>query len=927
MVQWGGDPEVQVYSLNADGQSVESSLSTENKLIFVYTITIIEYILLWWWMRQNKLVLRHKGQRESVKKMAARQILLPFFETIILLFPFLTLMRGFCVHAFVVNNTFAEMQSLEQWADLSLLESATYGAFLLGMLLFQISFVPMYLLETTIGPEVYKSALWWSSWLAGGLFVTSLAPSIFGVIAANLAAAAPHENMMIIGASGSAESSSSLSFFYSSSLYMKIDEFLHNKSAHVYPILGYLGLVAFGWVCLLVRIAQYKNPRWGCMLQSYVGVAALYYIIVAFALFHFLHQSTPTAIFSSSVSPPNSSLSSTRGGAEGFGSLISGSASSSSSMGGGGRKGLLTSRARSSSGAGGSSARDTVEEGKMYLAYADCGMAMILPLMLWLTLREEAQWWRAFALQVMGTRRTMSGVENIPIQTAHQMLREHLRMIDFTELDFLGRGGSGASGSVYRCRYQGQLVAAKTFLEKAISISDLLRVAKEAFLCHRVRHPHVVEFLGMCVSPPNLYLVFEWCTHRSLLNMLLDLSNTKLPWRTRVRFALEVAKGLNALHKIGAVHRDVKTENILVTLNQNGRFTCKLCDFGSSRLIATLYNNNNNNAIIAGATDSKIRRGRRRRRRRGRNSTRTTTTTSTSTSHNSCTNMVIDIAASSDNNNNNTTTTTTAKEAKMHSNRFVDNKTNYNYYQDSYQNNEYKGYLVDDADDDDDDDKGLRHREIPSGSTASRDHDGGDGCDNDDSSDNHHQQQHHQQQHQQQQQHFRLDLDLYMQKAFQEDRFLTGLVGTPAYMAPELLQNIHCGRNTITALSRKVPYGQAIDVFSFAYVMWELLTRRQVYSSKKFTFKEIHTQVLAGKTPSMPPPMPCQTLHSDFTELMRDCWLMVPAKRPTTAHLVRKLKGMYQRIKHIQKSETPAAIALNVNTDHIDYKPLSRNST
>lgn len=289
--------------------------------------------------------------------------------------------------------------------------------------------------------------------------------------------------------------------------------------------------------------------------------------------------------------------------------------------------------------------------------------------------------------------------------------------------------------------------------------------------------------------------------------------------------------------------------------------------------------------------------------------------------------MVIDIAASSDNNNNNTTTTTTAKEAKMHSNRFVDNKTNYNYYQDSYQNNEYKGYLVDDADDDDDDDKGLRHREIPSGSTASRDHDGGDGCDNDDSSDNHHQQQHHQQQHQQQQQHFRLDLDLYMQKAFQEDRFLTGLVGTPAYMAPELLQNIHCGRNTITALSRKVPYGQAIDVFSFAYVMWELLTRRQVYSSKKFTFKEIHTQVLAGKTPSMPPPMPCQTLHSDFTELMRDCWLMVPAKRPTTAHLVRKLKGMYQRIKHIQKSETPAAIALNVNTDHIDYKPLSRNST
>lgn len=46
-------------------------------------------------------------------------------------------------------------------------------------------------------------------------------------------------------------------------------------------------------------------------------------------------------------------------------------------------------------------------------------------------------------MQVMGMGRHMSGVENIPIQTAHQMLQGHLSMIDFTELEFLGRGGSG----------------------------------------------------------------------------------------------------------------------------------------------------------------------------------------------------------------------------------------------------------------------------------------------------------------------------------------------------------------------------------------------------------------------------------------------------------------------------------------------------
>lgn len=52
-----------------------------------------------------------------------------------------------------------------------------------------------------------------------------------------------------------------------------------------------------------------------------------------------------------------------------------------------------------------------------------------------------------------------------------------------------------------------------------------------------------------------------------------------MPWKDRVRVALEIASALNYLHRNQFIHRDVKTENVL--LEQDG--TAKLCDFGFSR--------------------------------------------------------------------------------------------------------------------------------------------------------------------------------------------------------------------------------------------------------------------------------------------------------------------------------------------------------
>ena len=53
----------------------------------------------------------------------------------------------------------------------------------------------------------------------------------------------------------------------------------------------------------------------------------------------------------------------------------------------------------------------------------------------------------------------------------------------------------------------------------------------------------------------------------------------ELPWRTRIQIALDVAKAVAYLHSRGIIHRDLKSENILISSD----FSAKVCDFGFAR--------------------------------------------------------------------------------------------------------------------------------------------------------------------------------------------------------------------------------------------------------------------------------------------------------------------------------------------------------
>ncbi|RZC56198.1 hypothetical protein C5167_015058 [Papaver somniferum] len=146
--------------------------------------------------------------------------------------------------------------------------------------------------------------------------------------------------------------------------------------------------------------------------------------------------------------------------------------------------------------------------------------------------------------------------------------------------------GHGSCGTVYHGLWCGSEVAIKEFSLFEYS-NDLLHSFKqEVLLMKRLRHPNVLLFMGAVTTPQHLCIVTEYLPCGSLYQ-LLRRSTTRLDWRRRALMAVDIARGMNYLHRCRPpiVHRDLKSSNLLVDKNWN----VKVGDFGLSRLKHATY--------------------------------------------------------------------------------------------------------------------------------------------------------------------------------------------------------------------------------------------------------------------------------------------------------------------------------------------------
>jgi eukaryotic-like serine/threonine-protein kinase len=145
----------------------------------------------------------------------------------------------------------------------------------------------------------------------------------------------------------------------------------------------------------------------------------------------------------------------------------------------------------------------------------------------------------------------------------------------------LERLDSGAHGVVFRAQRAGHPEAGLFALKMARKERDA-RFEREAALLQRVRHPAVPRFedAGLWTSPTGSrhpYVVMEWVEGFTLYDWARERERST---REVLHVLAQVARGLEAVHAVGAVHRDVKGDNIRVT--PGGRAV--LVDFGSGWL-------------------------------------------------------------------------------------------------------------------------------------------------------------------------------------------------------------------------------------------------------------------------------------------------------------------------------------------------------
>ncbi|KAF5840389.1 kinase-like domain-containing protein [Dunaliella salina] len=148
--------------------------------------------------------------------------------------------------------------------------------------------------------------------------------------------------------------------------------------------------------------------------------------------------------------------------------------------------------------------------------------------------------------------------------------------IPYEELDIQDKIGGGGFSIVYRGFWRGTPVAIKKWFDPSMSDELMQEFREEVMTLQSLRHPNVLQFLGVCMKPPNLCMVTEHMPFN--LHSVLYTSKTQLDKPKIIEMAKDIARALSYLHsrKPAVVHRDIKPANFLV----DRAFKVKLCDMG-----------------------------------------------------------------------------------------------------------------------------------------------------------------------------------------------------------------------------------------------------------------------------------------------------------------------------------------------------------
>src|ERR1051326_1321156 len=108
----------------------------------------------------------------------------------------------------------------------------------------------------------------------------------------------------------------------------------------------------------------------------------------------------------------------------------------------------------------------------------------------------------------------------------------------------------------------------------------------------KVRHIHLNELRVLKIMRPNVaqvddgsyYMVWEFIDGTNIQKWIAQ--NGAMPPRLTIEISIQALNGLDHLHSMGLIHRDISPENIMLSQDHHGKLLVKVIDFGIAKSLA-----------------------------------------------------------------------------------------------------------------------------------------------------------------------------------------------------------------------------------------------------------------------------------------------------------------------------------------------------
>ncbi len=149
-------------------------------------------------------------------------------------------------------------------------------------------------------------------------------------------------------------------------------------------------------------------------------------------------------------------------------------------------------------------------------------------------------------------------------------------------LEIIGDGGVGVVYRARRVKLE-RMLAVKVLHESLVQDDGFVRrFQREAVAMSRLHHPHCVAVSDFGVHESRPYLVLEYVPGQNIRKLLEQ--GPFEPARA-VHIALQLLETLTYFHGHHVIHRDLKSENVMLTESSETSDFVKVLDFGMAKIL------------------------------------------------------------------------------------------------------------------------------------------------------------------------------------------------------------------------------------------------------------------------------------------------------------------------------------------------------